>query len=63
MNLSTGFASFALALLMIWMGRPNKEGLHPKWLRFQSALVLYPPVILAFIAFGVAGIISGSVAK
>ena len=46
------------AFLLIWVGRPNKAGVHPRFLRFDAALVLYPPVILAFTAMGAAAVIS-----
>ena len=49
----------AVALLLIWAGRPNKDGVHRKLLRFNAALVLYPPLILSCFAFGIASIISG----
>jgi hypothetical protein len=54
MNLWTGIAMVAFAAVLIWMGRPNKEGVHPKFLRFSATTVLYPPIILVFIALGVA---------
>jgi hypothetical protein len=52
-----------VAVLLIWVGRPGKSGVHPKFLRFEAALVLYPPLILAFFALGVAAIIFGVLAK
>ena len=58
MNLWTGIAMLAVAALMIWGGRPDKTGVHPRFLRFDAALVLYPPIILAFFAMGVAAVIS-----
>ena len=58
MNLYTGMAMLAVAFLLIWLGRPNKAGIHRKFLRFNAALVLYPPLILSCFAFGVAAIIS-----
>ena len=33
-------------------------GVHPSFLRFDAALVLYPPVILAFTSMGAAAVIS-----
>jgi hypothetical protein len=59
MNLWTGTAMLVIALVMIWAGRPDKTGAHPKFLRFQAAMVLYPPIIIAFFALGVAGILAG----
>jgi hypothetical protein len=58
MNLWTGIAMLAVAALMVWVGRPDKEGVHPRFLRFSAATVIYPPIILVFIAMGVAAIFS-----
>ena len=58
MNLWTGIAMLALGFLLVWVGRPDKEGVHPTFLRFDAAVVLYTPIILAFIALGVAAVIS-----
>jgi hypothetical protein len=63
MNLYTGIAMLVVAVPLIWVGMPGKSGVHPKFLRFEAALVLYPPLILAFFALGVAAIISGVLAK
>ena len=56
MNLWAGIAMVVFAALLIWVGRPNKEGVHAKFLRFSAATVLYPPIILVFIAMGIAAI-------
>ena len=58
MNISTGIAMLVIAFVLIWVGRPNKAGVHPRFLRFDAALVLYPPIILAFFAMGAAAVIS-----
>ena len=58
MNLWTGIAMLVIAFVLIWIGRPGRTGLHPSFLRFDAALVLYPPVILAFTAMGVAAVVS-----
>ena len=63
MNVWTGTAMLVIGVLLIWAGRPNKGGESPSFLRFQAALVLYPPLILVFVAFGVAEIASGLAAK
>jgi hypothetical protein len=63
MNLYTGLMMLAVALVLIWVGLPSKQGGHPRFLRFDAALVLYPPIILAFFALGVAAVISGLLAK
>ena len=59
MSLYAGMLMLAVALLLIWVGRPNKAGIHRKFMRFNAALVLYPPLVLACFAFGVVAIISG----
>jgi hypothetical protein len=58
MNLWTGIAMLIVAFLLIWVGRPDKSGVHPSLLRFDAAMVLYPPIILAFAVFGVVSVIS-----
>jgi hypothetical protein len=58
MNLWTGIAMLAVAAVMIWAGLPDKAGLHRRFLRFNAALVVYPPIILAFFAMGVAAVLS-----
>lgn len=63
MNLWTGFLMLALAAFLIFIGRPDRAGEHPKFLRFEAALVLYPPLILGFIALGAAAVIVGLLAK
>lgn len=39
MNLWAGIAMLGIAAIMIWGGRPNKDGVHPSFLRFNAALV------------------------
>jgi hypothetical protein len=58
MNLWMGIAMLVIALILIVLGRPNRNGFHRRFLRFNAAMVLYPPVILAFIALGAAAVIS-----
>jgi hypothetical protein len=50
MNLWTGIAMLVSAMVLIRVGRPDKAGVHPSFLRFDAALVLYPTVILTFTA-------------
>ena len=63
MNVWTGTAMLVIAFLLIWAGRPNKGGESPSFLRFHAAMVLYPPLILVFLTFGVAAILSSLLAK
>ena len=58
MNLWTGIAMLIAAFFLIWVGRPDKSGVHPSFLRFDAAMVVYPPIILSLFAMGVAAVIS-----
>src|SRR6478672_2349728 len=42
MNLWTGILMLAIAGILIFIGRPDKTDEHPRFLRFNAALVLYP---------------------
>lgn len=57
MNLWTGIAMLVIALVLVWIGRPDKTGLHPSFLRFNAAMVVYPPIILVLITMGAAAVI------
>lgn len=54
-----GVVLLAIAGGLIFVGLPNKAGLSPRFLRFEAAVVLFPPVILVFLAGGVAELIAG----
>ena len=58
MNLWTGTAMLVAALVLLLVGRPDKAGVHPRFLRFDAAMVLYPPIILVLLAVGVAAVLS-----
>ena len=55
--------SFAAAGLLFFIGLPDSHGLSPRFLRFEAAPVLYPPVILVFLAIGAANLISAFAAQ
>ena len=63
MNVWTGTAMLITAFLLIWAGRPSRGGESPSFLRFEAAMVLYPPLILVFFTFGVAAIVFSLLAK
>ena len=54
MNLAIGIVMVMIAAALIYFALPDKQGNSPHFLRFGSALVLYPPVILVVSAFGLA---------
>ena len=58
MSVEIGVASLASAALLFWLGLPDRQGMHRRFLRFSSAQVIYPPIILALVALGSAALIS-----
>ncbi|XIA65709.1 hypothetical protein ACFIOY_05510 [Bradyrhizobium sp. TZ2] len=58
MNLWTGIAMLLVAAILIFIGLPNRTGEPSRFLRFEAALVLYPPIVLVFLGLGAAAIIS-----
>jgi ABC-type transport system involved in multi-copper enzyme maturation permease subunit len=57
-DLIVGIVLIAIAVFLIYIGRPNKSGQHLRFLRFDAMVVLYPPVILVFAVLGGAEIIT-----
>ena len=53
-----GAVSLAIAAALIFVGLPDKEGTSPRFLRFQAALVVYPAIVLVFLAGGVAELLT-----
>jgi hypothetical protein len=54
-----GVVLLTIAAGLIFIGRPNRAGVHPRFLQFDAALVLFPPVVLTFLAGGFAELIAG----
>lgn len=54
-----GLVLLVIAGGLLFIGLPNKAGVSPRFLRFEASLVLYPPLVLVFIAGGVAELIAG----
>ena len=50
---------FAIAVALIYVGRPAQDGESPSFLRFHAAVVLYPPVVLVFFAASFAAFFAG----
>jgi hypothetical protein len=57
-ELLIGALLVAVAGGLIFVGLPDKAGVSPRFLRFQAALVIYPALILVFLAAGVAELIT-----
>ena len=58
-NSLVGIVLLAIGTGLIFIGRPNKAGVHPQFLRFDASMVLYPPLVLVFFAGGAAALIAG----
>jgi hypothetical protein len=54
----TSVLSIALAAGLLFVGKPDRNGASPPFLRFAAAPLIYPPIILAFLATGVANLIA-----
>ena len=50
-------ASFGIAAGLLFVGKPDRNGASPRFLRFEAAPIIYPPIILAFLAMGAANLI------
>lgn len=56
-NLVIGLALFAVGGGLLFLGLP-KNGVSPRFLQFEAAMILYTPIILVFLAAGAAEIIT-----
>ena len=57
-DIIVGTISFAVAGVLLFVAMPDRHGVSPRFLRFDAAPILYPPVILVFLAMGAANLIS-----
>ena len=57
-DIAIGLVLFVVGVLLIIIGMP-KHGESPRFLRFEASLVVYPAVIMVFLAFGVAMMVRG----
>lgn len=58
MELTKGIVLIAIAIALLFLGLPDKSGQHLRFLQFEAAVVLYPPVIVVFFVMGAAEIIT-----
>ena len=58
-DILTGVVLLAIAGGLLFIGLPNKSGVSPRFLQFEAALVVFPPIVLVFLAGGVAELIAG----
>jgi hypothetical protein len=57
-DLLVGLVALAVAVVLLVVGLPNRRGESLRFLRSYAAPMLYPAIILVFIAIGVAELIS-----
>ena len=57
-DIAIGLVFFVVGVLLVIIGIP-RHGESPRFLRFEASLVLYPAVVMVFLAFGVAMMIKG----
>jgi hypothetical protein len=58
-ELALGIASLFIAAGLVWFGKPNAKGANPAFLQIPVMQMIYPAIILVFIAFGCAALLSG----
>lgn len=49
--------AFAVGIVMIWLGRPNKAGENPAFLRIGFMQMIYPAAVLTVLVLGIAEVI------
>ena len=57
-DIAIGLVLFVVGVLLVIIGMP-KHGESPRFLRFEASLVLYPAVVMVFLAFGVMMMLRG----
>ena len=57
-DIAIGLVLFVIGVLLVFIGIP-KHGESPRFLRWEASLVVYPAVIMVFLAFGVAMMLRG----
>ncbi len=56
-ELLIGAISLAVSAVLIFIGLP-KNGVSARFLRFEAAMMLYPPVVMIFLVLGAAELIT-----
>lgn len=59
LELLTGIILLGISAVLLFIAWPDKNGLGPRFLRFEASMMLYPPLVLVFIALGSAAMIAG----
>jgi hypothetical protein len=59
MHLAIGVVLLAVTAVLLFVGFPDRNGDSPRFLQFEAAVVLYPPLIMITITLGTAEVITG----
>jgi hypothetical protein len=59
MDLTIGVVLLAVTAVLLFVGLPNRNGDSPRFLQFEAAVVVYPPLVMAAFVLGVAEVITG----
>lgn len=46
-----------IGVILVGIALPDKAGQSPRFLRFEAALVLYPGLVMIFLALGAADVV------
>ena len=57
-ELLVGTVSLVIAAVLIFIGLPDKNGVSPRFLRFEAAVIVYPPLVMIFLVGGAAELIA-----
>ena len=57
-ELLIGTVSLVIAAILIFIALPDKNGVSPRFLRFEAAVVLFPPLVMILLVMGAAELIS-----
>jgi len=52
-----GLVSLAIGFVLLFLGLP-RGGVSPRFLQFEAAVILYPPIVMVFVAAGVAELLT-----
>ena len=57
-ELLVGTVSLVIAAVLIFIGLPDKNGVSPRFLRFEAAVIVYPSLVMIFLVGGAAELIA-----
>ena len=62
-QIAMALSVLGIGVALLVLGLPDKKGEMRRYLRFHSAVVIYPPIVLAFIAVGIAMLVFSIIGK